>query len=32
MAERQAHARIRPVAERAIEAALKISKELERIR
>ncbi len=32
MAERQAHARIRPVAERAVEAALKISKELERIR
>ena len=32
MSERQANARIRPVAERAIEAALKISKELERIR
>ncbi len=32
MSERQANARIRPVAERAVEAALKISKELERIR
>ena len=31
MAERQAYARIRPVAERAVEAAVKISKELERI-
>ncbi len=32
MSERQANARIRPLAERAVEAALKISKELERIR
>ena len=32
MSERQANARIRPVAERAVESALKISKELERIR
>ena len=32
MAERQAFARIRPVAERAVDAAVKISKELERIR
>ncbi len=32
MSERQANARIRPVAERAVEAALKISKELGRIR
>jgi len=31
MQKRQAYARIRPVAERAVEAALKISKELERI-
>ena len=31
MAERQAYARIRPVAERAVEAAVKVSKELERI-
>ncbi|MEW6044745.1 MAG: 6,7-dimethyl-8-ribityllumazine synthase [Thermoproteota archaeon] len=32
MQERQAHARIRPVAERAVEAVLKISRELEKIR
>lgn len=32
MQERHAHARIRPVAERAVEAVLKISKELEKIR
>ena len=32
MAERQAFARIRPVAERAVEASLKIFEELERIR
>ena len=32
MGERQAHARIRPVSERAIEAILKISQELEKIR
>ncbi|MEM3064034.1 MAG: 6,7-dimethyl-8-ribityllumazine synthase [Candidatus Nitrosotenuis sp.] len=32
MQQRQAHARIRPVAERAVEAVLKISKELEKIR
>lgn len=32
MGERQAHARIRPVSERAIEAVLKISQELEKIR
>lgn len=32
MGERQAYARIRPVAERAVEAALKISQELEKIR
>lgn len=32
MQERHAHARIRPVAERAVEAVLKISKELERIK
>ena len=32
MQERHAYARIRPVAERAVEAVLKISKELERIR
>ena len=32
MGERQAHARIRPVSERAIEAVMKISKELEKIR
>lgn len=31
MQERHAHARIRPVAERAVEAILKISKELEKI-
>jgi len=31
MEERQAFARIRPVAERAIEALIKISKELKRI-
>lgn len=31
MQERHAHARIRPVAERAVEAVLKISKELEKI-
>ena len=31
MQERHAHARIRPVAERAIEAVLKLSKELEKI-
>ena len=32
MQERHAYARIRPVAERAVEAALKISQELEKIR
>ena len=32
MGERQAHARIRPVSERAIEAVLKIAQELEKIR
>ena len=32
MGERQALARIRPVSERAIEAVLKISQELEKIR
>jgi 6,7-dimethyl-8-ribityllumazine synthase len=32
MQERHAHARIRPVAERAVEAVVKISKELERVR
>ena len=32
MQERHAHARIRPVAERAVEAVLRIAKELERIR
>ena len=32
MAERQAYARIRPVAERAVDAAVKVSKELERIK
>ena len=32
MQERHAHARIRPVAERAVEAVLKMAKELERIR
>ncbi|MGI0003953.1 MAG: 6,7-dimethyl-8-ribityllumazine synthase [Candidatus Nitrosotenuis sp.] len=32
MQERHAHARIRPVAERAVEAVLKIAKELEKIR
>ena len=32
MGERQAHARIRPVSERAIEAVMKISQELEKIR
>jgi 6,7-dimethyl-8-ribityllumazine synthase len=32
MAERQAYARIRPVSERAVEAVMKISKELEKIR
>ena len=32
MAERQAFARIRPVAERAVEATLKVAKELEKIR
>ncbi|MFN3653940.1 MAG: 6,7-dimethyl-8-ribityllumazine synthase [Candidatus Nitrosotenuis sp.] len=32
MQERHAHARIRPVAERAVEAILKVSKELEKIR
>lgn len=32
MQERHAYARIRPVAERAVEAVFKISKELERIR
>lgn len=31
MHERHAYARIRPVAERAVEAALKVSKELEKI-
>lgn len=31
MQERHAYARIRPVAERAVEAALKVSKELEKI-
>ncbi len=31
MQERHAHARIRPVAERAVEAVLKVSKELEKI-
>jgi len=31
MQKRHAYARIRPVAERAVEAALKVSKELERI-
>ena len=31
MQERQAYARIRPVAERAVEAVLKISKELKKI-
>ena len=32
MQERQAYARIRPVAERAVEAAISTSKELQRIR
>ena len=32
MGERQAHARIRPVSERAIEAVMKISQELDKIR
>lgn len=32
MQERQAYARIRPVAERAVEAVINISKELQRIR
>lgn len=32
MGERQAYARIRPVSERAIEAVLKVSQELEKIR
>lgn len=32
MSDRQAHQRIRPVAERAVEAAKKISEELEKIR
>lgn len=32
MQERHAHARIRPVAERAVEAVVKIAKELEKIR
>ena len=32
MGERQAHARIRPVSERAVEAVMKISQELEKIR
>jgi 6,7-dimethyl-8-ribityllumazine synthase len=32
MQQRHAHARIRPVAERAVEAVFKISKELEKIR
>ncbi len=32
MGERQAYARIRPVSERAVEAVMKISKELEKIR
>jgi 6,7-dimethyl-8-ribityllumazine synthase len=32
MQERQAYARIRPVAERAVEAAINTSKELQRIR
>jgi len=32
IAERQAYARIRPVSERAVEAVMKISKELEKIR
>lgn len=32
MQERHAHARIRPVAERAVEAVVKISRELEKIR
>ena len=32
MSDRQAHQRIRPVAERAIEAAKKLSEELEKIR
>lgn len=31
MRERQAYARIRPVAERAVEAVLKVSKELKRV-
>ena len=32
MGERQAYARIRPVSERAVEAVMKISQELEKIR
>ncbi|MHB8602889.1 MAG: 6,7-dimethyl-8-ribityllumazine synthase [Nitrosotalea sp.] len=32
MSDRQAHQRIRPVAERAVEAAKKLSEELEKIR
>jgi len=32
MHERQAYARIRPVAERAVEAILKITNELDRIK
>ena len=32
MGERQAYARIRPVAERAVEAAVKVSNELDRIK
>jgi 6,7-dimethyl-8-ribityllumazine synthase len=32
MAERQAYSRIRPVAERAVEAVMNISKELQKIR
>jgi 6,7-dimethyl-8-ribityllumazine synthase len=32
MQERQAYARIRPVAERAVETVVKISKELQKIR
>ena len=32
MVKRQAYARIRPVAERAVDAAIKVSKELDKIR
>ena len=32
MSDRQAHQRIRPVAERAVEAVKKLSEELEKIR